>query len=74
MDQVEYTALEVARAAGFFIRPVPYGGVSRNGMLLSVGPLATDEAILELAAEYVELPARITRSAYSCECLATAHR
>lgn len=55
--------MELARAAGYVIRPVEAGGVRHvelDGVrLLEVGPLATDAEITRHAAEYIELPAPV---------------
>lgn len=55
-----YSALELARAAGYLIRPVPTGGAratdDENVRLLEVGPDATDAEIKAFAAVYIVLP------------------
>lgn len=56
----EYTALELARGAGFVIRPVAEGGARplflEDGRvrILELGPEATDETIRALACTYLE--------------------
>lgn len=67
MGRVAYSACELARAAGYAIRAVPAGGLTVRMVdgcapLLEVGPHATVEDIVALAAEELDLTdVRITR-------------
>lgn len=56
-----YTALELARAAGYVIVRRDHGGVTPTDlgdgrMVLELGPDADDAAILAVSLPYLELP------------------
>lgn len=55
-----YSAVELARAAGYTIRDVPTGGVTESfdgpKMFLHIGPHATDHAIVRFAARHIVIP------------------
>ena len=57
INGTEYTPLELARAAGYWIRRVPVGGaVAREypfGRVLELGPDARDDEIERLACRYL---------------------
>lgn len=53
-----YSALELARAAGYFVRPVESGGLTVHEELhtMDVGPLADDLEILRVAYRHLRAP------------------
>lgn len=54
-----YSALELARAARYTVRPMPTGGVRLRENVLEIGPDARDHEIIAYANKRIVVPAEL---------------